>query len=114
MRVWIALARRGLALASLETSEIAPRLQMRGKSPILLPSAKTHATALLIERANRAEHNLDFNIQPTRILVVASNEMRIKRMIEACQTLERGHRMFLFADYRTFPSTENVFALQLI
>ncbi len=59
-------------------------------------------------------HRSLFNIQRFRVLIVTSDESRIEHMIEACQRIERGHRLFLFTTHQAFATGENIFALPLL
>jgi hypothetical protein len=36
-----------------------------------------------------------------RVLTVTTSAARVKSLVEACADLERGHRLFLFADKST-------------
>lgn len=58
-------------------------------------------------------HRRRFGILRFRVLIV-TDKARIKNMVEACQRLERGHRLFLFADREAFISSPDVFILRLL
>jgi hypothetical protein len=59
-------------------------------------------------------HRSLFKIDRFRVLIVTSGEDRISNMIDACQRIERGHRLFLFAERDAFVNASNVFEIPLI
>lgn len=59
-------------------------------------------------------HRWLFRIDRFRVLIVAKDSTRIANMIEACQRLERGHRLFLFAEHEAITNCSDVFALPLL
>jgi hypothetical protein len=59
-------------------------------------------------------HRSIFGIDRFRVLVVTTDAERIENMIEACQRIDRGHRLFLFAEVDAFVNAGNVFDIPLI
>ena len=47
-------------------------------------------------------HRHRFGFQRFRVLTVTSSPERVRHLVEACQRLERGHRLFLFTDLGSF------------
>jgi hypothetical protein len=59
-------------------------------------------------------HRSMFGFDRFRVLVVTTDAERIENMIEACQRIDRGHRLFLFAEVDAFVNATNVFHIPLI
>ena len=59
-------------------------------------------------------HRSILNIDRFRVLIVTSDQVRAKHMIEACQRIERGRRLFLFAVHETVIDAQNIFKIPLI
>ena len=43
-------------------------------------------------------HRSRFGFNRFRVIIVTKSAARVKSLIEACSTLERGHGLFIFAD----------------
>jgi len=56
-------------------------------------------------------HRTRFGFDRFRVLTVTGSPTRLKTMIDACRTLERGQGLFLFADSKALQTTDDFLAM---
>jgi hypothetical protein len=53
-----------------------------------------------------------FGFDRVRVLTVTTSAERVKSLVNACAQLQRGQRLFLFADRETFLNHDDIFSLR--
>lgn len=59
-------------------------------------------------------HRSRFGFPRFRVLTVTSSSERVRHLVEACQRLERGHRLFLFTDLDSFTKHPDPFTAPML
>jgi hypothetical protein len=57
-------------------------------------------------------HQTQFGFHRFRVLTVTTSAERVKSLVNACSKLERGQGLFLFADWETFRTHDDIFTMR--
>ena len=87
----------------------------RGTMPVVrhsLSRSSFHRKMIAYQAtSSQGIHRTRLGFNRFRVLTVTSSRSRLKTMLEACRTLERGHGLFLFTDSESLRTTPDLLSM---